>query len=181
LLAFCSLDAPRIRLCHRGRAARKTPAFPKRSWSGACKKCLCLFEAGQPTNVVAAGHLHDTPEDVRNADHSPIHPYTVGGIQEIFGDDIAILVDEVTNVFTSWAFPHLTRKQRHVAETARLAGISPSAQTIKYADIISNTRNIEEQDADFAKVYKREKLAILEVMAAGDKTLYRRALESVNA
>jgi hypothetical protein len=62
------------------------------------------------------------------------------------------------------------------AEAARLGTISSEAQTVKLADLISNTRSIVAEDPGFARVYLREKLRVLDVMKAGDATLYDRAM-----
>jgi hypothetical protein len=45
------------------------------------------------------------------------------------------------------------------------------AQTIKLADLISNTRSIMEHDEAFAKTYLAEKRLLLEVMTKGDRGL----------
>ncbi len=49
------------------------------------------------------------------------------------------------------------------------------AQTIKLADLISNTRSIMEHDEAFAKTYLVEKRLLLEVMDKGDATLMAEA------
>lgn len=67
------------------------------------------------------------------------------------------------------------RATRKALEAQRLSQISPEAQTIKYADLISNTTSIVQHDTGFAKVYLQEKWNILGVMTAGDQGLLREA------
>lgn len=94
---------------------------------------------------------------------------------------ISFSVRELTDVFTSKAFPYLNRKIRKESECLRLATITNDSQTIKYADIINNTSTIEEHDKSFAKVYFEEKKAILKVMYLGDFKLYQKALGCVKS
>jgi hypothetical protein len=60
-----------------------------------------------------------------------------------------------------------------------LAKASPAAMTIKLADIIDNTSTIEFYDPDFAKVYLAEKRPLLDILKAGDPTLWKIALEQI--
>jgi len=60
-----------------------------------------------------------------------------------------------------------------------LSTASPEAQTVKLADLISNTRSIVEHDPVFAKVYMREKLLLLDVLHRGNKLLFDRAMKLV--
>lgn len=68
------------------------------------------------------------------------------------------------------------RATRKALEAQRLSQISPEAQTIKYADLISNTSSIVQHDEGFARVYLQEKWNILGVMTAGDPVLFARAV-----
>ena len=58
----------------------------------------------------------------------------------------------------------------------KLAGVSAEAQTIKYADLISNGKDIMQNDPKFAKVYMKEKADLLRVMTKGDSRLRSAAL-----
>lgn len=80
-------------------------------------------------------------------------------------------VKELTNQFTSKNYPHLNRAERKKLECERLATISSTAQTVKYADISHNAFSIMQHDPKFAKVYLKEKLAAVEVMQAGHPQL----------
>lgn len=94
--------------------------------------------------------------------------------------DICSCVNELTDVFTSEEYPYLNRGKRKENEANRLGKISRISQTVKYADLIDNTSSITEHDKDFAKVYLKEKEAILKVMNQGNQILYticRKVLE----
>jgi hypothetical protein len=51
--------------------------------------------------------------------------------------------------------------------------------TIKLADLIDNTKTITFYDPKFAPTYLKEKAALLEVLKAGDPTLWKLASEQV--
>jgi hypothetical protein len=73
------------------------------------------------------------------------------------------------------------RATRKAAEAARLGSITAEAQTVKLADLISNSASIVQHDRGFARVYLKEKSQILAVMTAGDPGLYARALAQLEA
>lgn len=112
-------------------------------------------------DMLAAALLHDTIEDtaLKHVD-----------LLMTFGASVAGLVFQLTDQCHEG-----NRATRKAAEAQRLATISGLAQTIKLADLISNTKSIVERDPDFAKVYLREKAAILDVMNRGDARLYAQA------
>jgi len=111
--------------------------------------------------MLTAAVLHDVVEDTE---------VTLQEVEAHFGPTVAKLVDELTE--PDWPG---NRKARKAAERGRLAQISPAAQTVKLADLISNSKTIVSLDPDFAKVYLREKAAILQVMRQGDQGLWDRA------
>lgn len=89
-------------------------------------------------------------------------------------------ITELTDVYTSVAYPSLNRAQRKIQEAHRLATISKLSQSIKYADLIDNTKSIAKYDPGFAKVYLKEKKLILNVMNKGDTGLYTKAWETLD-
>lgn len=89
-------------------------------------------------------------------------------------------VHSLTDLFTSKRFPDWNREKRKACECQRLGLIDPQYQTVKYADLIDNTSSIVERDPVFAKVYLKEKAAILDVMKAGDLFLYSKAKGQVD-
>lgn len=115
--------------------------------------------------MVAAALLHDTIEDTA---------VTAGQIFDVFGAEVCGLVEWLTDRSTP---ADGTREQRKALDRAYLAMAPAAAQTIKLADLIDNTKTISVHDPDFWKVYRREKLLLLEVLTKGDRTLWERAME----
>jgi len=119
--------------------------------------------------IIAAAHLHDVVEDV------DVEPYTLESIGDIFGKRVASLVDDLTDVYTKKNYPRHNRAARKRMEAERLGLIHTDAQTIKYADFLSNTKDILVNDPGFAEVYLDEKATILSRMTQGNKILFDRA------
>lgn len=67
------------------------------------------------------------------------------------------------------------RAERKAASRARLAAAPAWVQTIKLADLISNTSSIIKHDPKFAAVYLEEKRLLLDVLTTGDRRLHRLA------
>ena len=112
-----------------------------------------------------ASLLHDILEDTR---------VTVEDLNREFGQDIASLVVELTDLYTSDAFPHMSRRDRKAAEAERLSTVSNNAKTVKLADLLSNTASIVAHDPNFAVIYLAEKAALLPNLKGGSPTLYAR-------
>ncbi len=127
-------------------------------------------EYGGSENMIAAALLHDVLEDTQ-----VLH---IDLAQE-FNTHVMALVYELTDQFTDPAYGN--RAYRKSLECARLAGVSPEAQTIKYADLIDNTSSIVKHDPDFAKVYLLEKRSLLESMVAGNQALWNQAMNAQEA
>lgn len=121
-------------------------------------------------NMICAAFLHDVIEDTW-VNYDNLLDLRLG-----FGKSIADLVLEVTEEPKREG---LTRKERKSFEAMRLAFVSPNAQTIKLADIISNTQSIAQHDPKFAKVYMVEKKELLKVLTKGDSELYNQAKKIV--
>ena len=121
--------------------------------------------AGGNINMQAAALLHDTIEDTATTEQD---------IRDEFGPVIAKLVVELTDVSKPEDGNRATRKG---IDRDKLAGVSADAQTIKYADLISNGIDIGKNDPKFAKVYHKEKADLLRVMTKGNKNLYQQAYD----
>ena len=117
--------------------------------------------------MLAAAWLHDTVEDTG---------VTLETIREEFGDEVAVLVGWLTDVSRP---DHGNRAARKAVDRAHTAMAPAKAQTIKLADLISNTRSIVEHDEKFAKTYLEEKRLLLEVMTKGDATLLAEARKHI--
>jgi (p)ppGpp synthase/HD superfamily hydrolase len=117
--------------------------------------------------MLAAAWLHDVVEDTG---------VTIEVIREVFGEEVAELVGWLTDVSRPEQGNRATRKAIDRAHTA----MAPAqAQTIKLADLISNTKSIMQYDPKFAKTYLEEKRLLLDVMTKGDLGLMARAIEYI--
>jgi (p)ppGpp synthase/HD superfamily hydrolase len=110
--------------------------------------------------MVAAAWLHDVVEDTG---------CTFTDIHMAFGIDIATLVGWLTDVSKPEDGNRAVRKAIDRAHTAEAPA---EAQTIKLADLISNSKSIMQHDPAFAKTYLAEKRLMLEVMTKGDRGLH---------
>ena len=118
---------------------------------------------GSTPDMVAAAWLHDVIEDTG---------CTFTDVHMAFGIDIATLVGWLTDVSKPEDGNRATRKAMDREHTARAPA---EAQTIKLADLISNSRSIMAHDPEFAKTYLAEKRMLLEVMTKGDRGLHAEA------
>lgn len=116
--------------------------------------------------ALVAAVLHDVLED------TPVGKLAIG---KRFGKGVLDLVVELTEVEIEG-----NRAARKAAECVRLAGVSAKAQTIKCADLISNTTEIVALNPKFAKVYLPEKASLLDVLTEADRRLHQRATETLN-
>lgn len=122
------------------------------------------------TDMVCAAYLHDVVEDT---------PVSLDVIKRRFGGGIARLVEELTDEYVKEKYPDLNRKKRKELETARQAKMSPQAKTIKLADVIDNTRDIVQNDRNFARRYLPEMEALTEALQGGDFKLLMKACYEV--
>lgn len=120
--------------------------------------------------MLAAALLHDVVEDTA---------FTLEEIYTEFGKEVADLVNELTD---KSQLEDGNRALRKAIDRDSLANASAAAQTIKLADLISNTKSITEHDPKFAKVYLAEKRLLLKVLTKGHAILLDRAkvLEAKN-
>ena len=121
-------------------------------------------QAGGSVNQQCAALLHDTVEDTS---------VTSSDVTREFGPAIAKLVIELTDVSKP---EDGNRKVRKGIDRDKLSGVSADAQTVKYADLISNGRDIGKNDPKFAKVYHAEKADLLRVMTKGNQNLRKEAI-----
>ena len=113
--------------------------------------------------MLAAALLHDVVEDTE---------VTIETIRSEFGEDVADLVDDLTDVSD---LRDGNRKFRKAMDREHSAQTSARAQTIKLADLISNSADITANDPSFAKVYLAEKALLLGVLIKGNPDLRKRA------
>ena len=118
---------------------------------------------GSTPDMVAAAWLHDVIEDTG---------CTFTDVHMAFGIDIATLVGWLTDVSKP---EDGNRAKRKAMDREHTAQAPAEAQTIKLADLISNSRSIMQHDPEFAKTYLEEKRLLLEVMTKGDRGLHAEA------
>jgi len=129
--------------------------------------------------LLAAALLHDTLEDT---------PITSRDLSEflhsIMSDKDAKrthqLVTELTDEYIKARYPRWNRSRRKQQEVMRLSNVSAEAQTIKYADIIDNSRSFFGSDDEFAEVYLKEAKTLLNAMTKGNVSLKEKAMETVH-
>lgn len=95
-------------------------------------------------------------------------------------DEIDFIVNGVvslTDIYVPANFPHLNRLKRKTLEAERLANILPVYQSVKYCDLINNTKSIVLHDPKFAVNFLAEKHCILNLMNKGNINLYNEALK----
>jgi guanosine-3',5'-bis(diphosphate) 3'-pyrophosphohydrolase len=130
-----------------------------------------------PIEVMSIVHRHGGTEEMKIAAvlHDVVEDcsFSLDTIRRFFGNVVEELVDGLTDQFTKENYPELNRDERKARERERLAGSLPMVQTIKYADLISNTASIVAHDKNFARKY------LLLVMNEGDEELLALALRSV--
>lgn len=118
--------------------------------------------------MLATAWLHDYVEDINPATGLQI-------LSENFGPEVAAGVCLLSNLNIG------TRKDRKREECSRLAIAPGWIQSIKCADIISNTSSIVLHDPEFAVTYLQEKNDILDVMEQAHPVLRKLARNSVGA
>ena len=127
----------------------------------------------RPAFLIEIALLHDVLEDQKHRcnEMQMVDRLKVCGYDYFDGMFITRAVIELTDVYTPKRLPDANRAKRKYLEAQRLHEISSVAQTVKYADLMDNTRDIVENDPKFAVTYLKEKEMILEGMVHGDKTL----------
>ena len=93
-----------------------------------------------PEYVRAGAYLHDVLEDVPEV--------TYGVLEILFGKEVSQVVQEVTDI----SVPNDgNRERRKEIDRNHLSFASHWGATIKYADLISNTRGISKHDKGISK------------------------------
>lgn len=123
-----------------------------------------VSSVGGTQEQVVAAILHDTVEDT---------DVTLSELEKLFGMEVAIYVEWLTDCGKEIG----NRATRKKIDCARLSQAPDEVQTIKLADLLSNTATIAAYDPAFAKVYLAEKRDLLAVMRGGHSSLRRIAVE----
>lgn len=132
---------------------------------------LLLEHAVNPVTpeMLAGAACHDVVEDT---------PITMEQIRDEFGDEVADLVSDLTDV----AVPSDgNRKARMAINLVHTEAASAQAHTVKCADIISNAPSITEHNPGFARKWLREAEAKLVVCGDADPGLLTEAQRVLEA
>jgi len=113
---------------------------------------------------IAVAWLHDVIED---------QDVTFAELYHMFDAEIAGAVLLLSDLETG------NRAERKAASRERLALAPGWIQTIKVADLISNTASIVEHDPKFARLYLEEKDALLRVLRSASPHLWEMARDQL--
>jgi (p)ppGpp synthase/HD superfamily hydrolase len=130
--------------------------------------------------MLAAALLHDVLEDT-GVTKEQLADFLSSTMSEPDARDTFDIVVELTDVYTKPDFPQWNRRVRKDREKLRLAAISADAQTVKYADIIDNAKDIAGAGTEFAVKLLHEYKAILKLLDKGDPVLRAKAITGVEA
>ena len=138
-----------------------------------CRK----FDSSTP--VLAAALLHDLLEDTM-VDKNEMSHFLSAVMDEKDAAQTTNLVVELTDVYTKEKYPPWNRRKRKRKESERIEQTSGDSQTIKYADIIDNCKEIVVQDPEFAGLFLRECRMLLNKMPKGNAELYKMSIETID-
>lgn len=137
-----------------------------------------VFEVGmmaQEHNIefgLEIGFLHDVIEDTECTVVQMLDFLINIGYSDSDALFITSCVDDLTDVFTKESYPKFNREKRKKLEAARMGCIRFASQSVKYCDLIDNTKSICKHDPSFAKTYLSEKKDILKCMVFGNRDLF---------
>ncbi|WP_162996887.1 hypothetical protein [Mucilaginibacter kameinonensis] len=124
-----------------------------------------------------AGLCHDMLEDHICTDVELIDALSSCAYSLAEINTIMVLVLELTDKYTSGAFPKLSKRERRRKENKRLSKVSATAQTIKYADLLYNMDWKLRYEPEKAKRYLKRKIRLLQRMDKGSTALRKKALD----
>jgi (p)ppGpp synthase/HD superfamily hydrolase len=136
-------------------------------------------EHSQKLPVLTAALLHDVLEDTP-VKKEEIRTFLSGLMEKNEVDYTLKLVTELTDIYVKKDYPKWNRRIRKAREAERIEKTSADAQTVKYADIIDNCREVIEKDPEFAAVFLRECKNLLAKITKGNRALYNKAVKTVN-
>lgn len=119
------------------------------------------------SEMLQAALLHDVVEDTW---------VTQAEVSDRFGQTVSDYVDALTERYIDG----LNRAGRKAAYLEQLSKAPAEVQTIKMADIISNTASIVEHDPNFAVVYLKEKQALVDALVLAAPALREQAQQIID-
>lgn len=137
-------------------------------WTHPFRVADIVSKVGGDEDMIIAAYLHDVVEDTE---------VSISLISEMFGKDVAMLVDGLTD---KSKLSDGNRAVRKKIDRDNLNTQCNRVKTIKLADLIDNTSSITKYDKDFSKVYMKEKSLMLDVLNGGNEVLWKMAKEIVD-
>ncbi|EDM38003.1 hypothetical protein PBAL39_16299 [Pedobacter sp. BAL39] len=125
------------------------------------------------------GLCHDLLEDTNTGSAELLDQLLSFGYSGQEARLITTSVVELTDVYTPSNYPELRKKERKARESARLAAISASAQTVKYADLIYNLHWMLKHDRKHVKKYLKKKRLLLNSLNKGNEQLRKKAYDDI--
>lgn len=122
---------------------------------------------GGTPEMICAAWLHDVVEDTKVTNEI---------ITQEFGSIIGGLVGWLTDISKP---EYGNREFRKRMDREYIFNAPAEAQTVKLADLISNSKSIILHDPNFAVTYLQEKRLLLEVLTKGDATLMAEAKKHI--
>ena len=129
--------------------------------------------------VLASALLHDVLEDTK-VGKKEMTEFLLRIMSKEEATRTTDLVVELSDVYTKAAYPRWNRRKRKRKEAERIQKTSGESQTVKYADIIDNCKEIVEHDPDFAGLFLLECKSLLRVMQNGNAELRSEAVTTVD-
>lgn len=125
---------------------------------------VTVYEHTRDPIATVAAILHDVVEDT---------PVTFEDVQREFGDEVAALVKEVSNVSKPEDGNRIARKK---IDQDHFGSATARGQTIKLADLIDNSGSLIKHDPlGFGPTWMGEKRDLLKVLLKGDSALLEKA------
>lgn len=165
-----------VALKHEGQIIRRTDLPYFSHLTTVASLAGAVAELGYET-----GLCHDLLEDTDTTEAELLNTLLSFGYDNVRSHLISGCVVELTDVFTSVAYPDLAKSERKKRESARLATISGLAQTVKYGYLIDNINWVLKYDRKHAKKYLKKKKLLLENLTKGDHNLRQKAFDSIQS
>ena len=129
---------------------------------------VIVSKCGGTDDMISAAYLHDVVEDTG---------VSIEDIQDMFGPDVALIVDGLTDVSVP---EDGNRAVRKAMDRVHSAEATYEAQFVKCADIIDNAGDIGANDPSFNVLYRKEMAMLLDVMdKVKDTPIYAAAVKAV--
>lgn len=164
-----------VSLQHQGQLLRRT----KRPYF---EHLLAVAELAGPAVTLGyeIGLCHDLLEETAVTERELLAALLSFGFTEADARIITFCVVDLTDVYTAVAYPGLRKAERKALEQVRLLTISPTAQTVKYADLIYNSIWVLKYDHKHAAKYMAKKQMLLADLNRGNSKLRNQLLHLIS-